>query len=53
MEQSKERFEMSFQLRTYYPPDFTGQRFVKAPEARLVPAPKDGVAPDGYHAMSI
>lgn len=44
---------MSFQLRTYYPPDFTEQRFVKAPEARLVPAPKDGVAPDGYHAMSI
>lgn len=42
-----------FQLRTYFPPDFTEEAFVRAPEARLVPAPRDGVAPEGYHAMSI
>ena len=42
-----------FQLRTYYPPDFSEKRFVDAPEARPLPAPKDGVAPEGYHAMSI
>ncbi len=42
-----------FQLRTYYPPDFSEKRFVDAPEAHRVPAPKDGVAPEGYHAMSI
>ena len=44
---------MSFSLRAYIPPDFSEERFVNAPDARLVPAPKDGTAPEGYHAMSI
>ena len=42
-----------FQLRGYYPPDFTEERFRSAPEAVLKPAPFDGVAPENYHAMSI
>ena len=44
---------MAFQLRTYHAPDFTQPCFQNAPEARLVPAPADGIAPTGYHAMSI
>ncbi len=42
-----------FQLRTYCPPDFSREMFVNAPEAKLVPAPFDTVAPENYHAMSI
>lgn len=42
-----------FQLRTYCPPDFSQEMFRTAPEAVLVPAPFDGVAPEHYHAMSI
>ena len=42
---------MSFQLRPYTPPDFSGLHDV--PQVRLCPAPADGVAPEGYHAMSI
>ena len=44
---------MSFQLRPYTPPDFSDPILMAAPEVRLVPAPADGVAPEGYHAMSI
>ena len=44
---------MSLQLRPYVAPDFTEARFCSAPEIKLVPAPKDGVAPEHYHAMSI
>ena len=44
---------LSFELRRYYPPDFTEARFLAAPEAVLAEAPLDGVAPEGYHAMSI
>ena len=44
---------MALQLRPYTAPDFTEARFQNAPEVRLVPAPKDGVAPEQYHAMSI
>ena len=44
---------MAFHLRTYYAPDFTEKRFLLAPEARLSPAPADGIAPADYHAMSI
>ena len=44
---------MNWSLRPYIPPDFTEERFVRAPEAQLVPAPMDGVAPDRFHAMSI
>lgn len=42
-----------FKLREYYPPDFGTPALVSAPDARLVGAPLDGVAPRGYHAMSI
>ena len=44
---------MAFQLRAYHAPKFTEERFVIAPEARLTPAPSDGIAPVGCHAMSI
>ncbi len=42
-----------FQLKPYFHPDFTEERFVSAPNAVLVPCPADGVAPEGYHALSI
>ena len=42
-----------FCLKPYFAPDFTESVFVEAPDAVFVPAPKDGVAPEGYHAMSI
>ena len=44
---------MAFELRKYTPPDFTREPLKSAPEAKLVPAPMDGVAPEGFHAMSI
>ncbi len=42
-----------FQLKPYFPPDFTEEKFQNAPNAVCVPAPKDRVAPEQYHAMSI
>ena len=42
-----------FELKAYTAPDFSQERFVSAPNAVLVPAPFDGVAPEGYHALSI
>lgn len=42
-----------FQLRKYTAPDFSQAQFQSAPGAVCVPAPKDGVAPEHYHAMSI
>ena len=42
-----------FRLRTYTAPDFSQDCFKNAPEAVCKPAPKDGVAPENYHAMSI
>ena len=44
---------MSLQLRPYIAPDFTKDIFTAAPNAALGEAPRDGVAPMGYHAMSI
>lgn len=44
---------MSFHLREYTAPDFTQPRFADAPAARLEAVTRDGVAPLGYHAMSI
>lgn len=44
---------MSFELRPYTAPDFSDASLQQAPDAKLVPCPKDGVAPEGYHAMSI
>jgi len=42
-----------FRLRKYTAPDFTRDIFTQAPNARFVPAPADGVAPENFHAMSI
>jgi lysine-ketoglutarate reductase/saccharopine dehydrogenase-like protein (TIGR00300 family) len=33
-------------------PDFTAPRFAKAPNARFVPAPADGVLPDGFFSTT-
>lgn len=44
---------MSFMLEPYHAPDFEALGLACAPEARLAAAPRDGVAPEGYHAMSI
>ena len=44
---------MAFELKPFTPPDFTTRFFCEAPDCTLVPAPKDTVAPDDYHAMSI
>ncbi|MBE6985741.1 MAG: hypothetical protein E7434_09105 [Ruminococcaceae bacterium] len=42
-----------FELKKYTAPDFSQEKFVNAPNAVLVPAPFNGVAPEGYHALSI
>ena len=42
---------MSFQLPVYYAPDFS--HLTGAPDARFAPAPKDGVAPVGFHSTSM
>lgn len=44
---------MSFELRKYTAPDFTQEKFVNAPDCRLESAPADGIAPFGFHALSI
>ena len=44
---------MSFVPDLYHAPDFSGELFVNAPEAAVREAPGDGIAPEGYHAMSI
>ena len=44
---------MPFQLPQYRPPDFDAPRFRQAPPVRTAPVEHDGVAPDGFHAMSI
>ena len=43
----------AFELPRYTAPDFDAAIFRGAPQARMLPAPRDGVAPEGYHAMSI
>ena len=40
-------------LPTYQPPDFTLPLFAAAPEVKIAPCEKDGVAPAYYHATSI
>lgn len=44
---------MAFQLGQYTAPDFTQEKFVNAPDAKLARAPRDKAAPEGFHAMSI
>ena len=43
---------MAFELRKYTAPDFTEQKFIDAPDCTMVASPKDGVAPDNFHALS-
>ena len=40
-------------LRKYSHPDFSEDKFISAPDARFIPAPADGVAPEDFHSMSI
>jgi lysine-ketoglutarate reductase/saccharopine dehydrogenase-like protein (TIGR00300 family) len=44
---------MSFDLPRYRAPDFAGEIFVNAPDARTEEAEMAGVAPEGFHATSI
>ena len=44
---------MAFVLEKYTSPDFTSELFRDSSDAKLMPAPKDGVAPDNFHATSI
>lgn len=44
---------MSFELNKYIEPDFTQEKFVKAPDCKLVACPRSMSAPDNYHATSI
>ena len=44
---------MHFQLKEYFSPDFSASQFVDAPDVTMIPAPLDGVAPQGYHATTI
>lgn len=44
---------MSFIMPKYHHPDFTSPMFLQAPDVKLAPAEKDGVAPDGYHSTSM
>lgn len=44
---------MSFKLRKYTAPDFTQDKFAKAPDCRMEGALADGIAPFDFHALSI
>lgn len=44
---------MAFTLPLYHEPDFTQPRLANAPDAVLVPAPRDGIAPANYHSTSM
>lgn len=44
---------MNFELIPYTAPDFSRDMFKNAPDARLLPAPAETVAPENYHATTI
>ena len=44
---------MAFEFPKYHAPDFTQERFLRAPDARWAEAERDGVAPEGYHSTSM
>lgn len=44
---------MAFEMPEYRPPDFDCAGLAGAPDARLEPVTKDGVAPEGFHATTI
>ena len=44
---------MSFQIHSYHHPDFSQDVFVRSPDAAVMDAPKDGVAPEFFHSTSM
>lgn len=44
---------MAFELPRYHAPDFDAPELKTAPDARWACAPKDGVAPEGFHSTSM
>lgn len=44
---------MTFKLPDYYEPDFSSEKFLKAPNISWAAAPKDGVAPEYFHSTSM
>ena len=44
---------MSFQMPVYRAPEFEEPVFREAPDAALIPAEADGVAPEGFHSTSM
>lgn len=44
---------MAFEMPEYRPPEFDSRPLASAPDARLVPVKKAGVAPEGFHATTI
>jgi lysine-ketoglutarate reductase/saccharopine dehydrogenase-like protein (TIGR00300 family) len=44
---------MTFRLPAYNQPDFSKEPFINASDVKVVKVVKDGVAPEGYHAMSM
>ena len=44
---------MKFQLPVYKQPDFSSEALSASPDVRLLPAPADFVAPEGYHVTTI
>ncbi len=44
---------MAFTLPIYRAPDFAALGLSSAPDVRTLPAPRDGVAPEGYHATTM
>ena len=44
---------MAFSIPPYNPPDFTRSELKNAPTVAFKPTPKDGVAPEMYHATSV
>ena len=44
---------MAFTFPAYHAPDFTGERFVNAPNVAWALCEADGVAPEGYHSTSM
>ena len=42
-----------FEMPKYHHPDFSGEKFVNAPDAAWEAAEKDGVAPENFHSTSM
>lgn len=44
---------MEFTLNEYIPPNFNDKKYMEAPDAKIKKVVQKGVAPDGYHVLSI